>query len=103
MIEKFEFSEGRNLGELSSSDIPAVLKLNKEICDAQVAPLSFISAALFFGMLLISSTFFLQSLDESYVPRILLERIVAAGRKVYPPVCAIIGGILGQVSDAVLK
>lgn len=36
VIEKFELSEGRNPGELSNFDLPAVLKLRKELCDAQV-------------------------------------------------------------------
>lgn len=71
VIEKFESSEGRCPGEISISDLPEVLKLRKEACDAQ-------------------------SLNETHVPTSLLEHLVAAGRKEYPPVCAILGGILGQ-------
>ncbi|XP_064969361.1 SUMO-activating enzyme subunit 1A isoform X2 [Musa acuminata AAA Group] len=71
VIEKFELSEGRNPGELSNFDLPAVLKLRKELCDAQ-------------------------SLNESHVPETLLERILVAGPMLYPPVCPILGGILGQ-------
>lgn len=37
----------------------------------------------------------LQSLSESQIPDMLLERLLA-GRREFPPVCAIIGGILGQ-------
>ncbi|WOL11430.1 SUMO-activating enzyme subunit 1B-1-like [Canna indica] len=71
VIEKFEFSEGRIPGQLSSSDLPSILQLRKELCDAQ-------------------------SLNESHIPEELLERILVAGSKLYPPVCAILGGILGQ-------
>ena len=38
----------------------------------------------------------MQSLNESHIPDALLERLVTNGRE-FPPVCAIIGGILGQV------
>lgn len=38
----------------------------------------------------------LQSLSESQIPDTLLERLLA-GRREFPPVCAVIGGILGQV------
>lgn len=38
----------------------------------------------------------LQSLSESQIPDALLERLLIGTRE-YPPVCAIIGGILGQV------
>lgn len=71
VIERFELSEGRNPGETSISDLPLILKLRKELCDAQ-------------------------SLSESHIPTSLLERILVAGRKEHPPVCAILGGVLGQ-------
>ncbi|XP_010917552.1 SUMO-activating enzyme subunit 1B-1 isoform X2 [Elaeis guineensis] len=71
VIERFELSEGRNPGETSISDLPLILKMRKELCDAQ-------------------------SLGESYIPTSLLERILAAGGKEHPPVCAILGGVLGQ-------
>ncbi|KAJ6843888.1 SUMO-activating enzyme subunit 1B-1-like [Iris pallida] len=71
VIEKFESSGGKSLGDTSTSDLPAVLKLRKEICEAQ-------------------------SFNEMHVPTGLLERLLAAGNKEYPPVCAILGGILGQ-------
>lgn len=70
MIERFEDLEGRNPGDTSSADLPAVLNLRKEICEAH-------------------------SLSESQIPDILLERLLA-GRREFPPVCAVIGGILGQ-------
>lgn len=44
----------------------------------------------------------LQSFNESQIPTALIERLVAAGKKEHPPVCAILGGILGQVCSGVL-
>lgn len=38
----------------------------------------------------------MQSLNESQIPDSLLERLVV-GMREFPPVCAVIGGILGQV------
>ncbi|XP_057421452.1 SUMO-activating enzyme subunit 1A-like [Lotus japonicus] len=70
VIEKFEEAEGRSSGEVSTADLSGVLKLKKELCTAQ-------------------------SLNESHVPDTLLERLVANTNE-FPPVCAIIGGILGQ-------
>ncbi|KAL0415652.1 UNVERIFIED_CONTAM: SUMO-activating enzyme subunitB-1 [Sesamum latifolium] len=70
VIEKFEELEGRIPGETSASDLPNVQKLRKELCEAQ-------------------------SLDESQIPDSLLERLLE-GRREFPPVCAVIGGILGQ-------
>lgn len=37
-----------------------------------------------------------QSLSESHIPDSLLKRLVTSTRE-FPPVCAILGGILGQV------
>lgn len=37
-----------------------------------------------------------QSINESQVPDALLERLVS-GQGEFPPVCAILGGMLGQV------
>ncbi|KAM3192229.1 hypothetical protein ACQJBY_069455 [Aegilops geniculata] len=71
VLESYESSEGRNPGETSLSDLPAVLALRKDMCDRM-------------------------SLDESRIPTSLLERLLAAGKKEHPPVCAILGGILGQ-------
>ncbi|XP_070680131.1 SUMO-activating enzyme subunit 1A isoform X2 [Malus domestica] len=70
VIERFEEAEQRKPGELSIADLPAVLKLKKELCEAQ-------------------------SLNESHIPNALLERLVTDTRE-FPPVCPIIGGILGQ-------
>lgn len=70
VIEKFEEDEGRSVGEVSIADFSGVLKLKKELCTAQ-------------------------SLGESHVPDNLLERLVANTAE-FPPVCGIIGGILGQ-------
>ncbi|XP_048422677.1 SUMO-activating enzyme subunit 1B-1 isoform X2 [Pyrus x bretschneideri] len=69
-IERFEEAEQRKPGELSIADLPAVLKLKKELCEAQ-------------------------SVNESHIPNALLERLVTDTRE-FPPVCPIIGGILGQ-------
>ncbi|CAL0325281.1 unnamed protein product [Lupinus luteus] len=70
VIEKYEEAEGRRVGEVSIADLPGVLKLKRELCSAQ-------------------------SLSESHVPDTLLERLVTNTME-FPPVCAIIGGILGQ-------
>ncbi|XP_022994427.1 SUMO-activating enzyme subunit 1B-1-like isoform X2 [Cucurbita maxima] len=70
VIEKFEEAEGRNPGETTISDLPRVLKLKKELCESQ-------------------------SLNEAHIPNALLERLVTNSKE-FPPVCAIIGGILGQ-------
>ncbi|KAF1875810.1 hypothetical protein Lal_00006440 [Lupinus albus] len=70
VIEKYEEAEGRRVGEVSIADLPGVLKLNKELCTSN-------------------------SLSESHVPADLLERLVTNTTE-FPPVCAIIGGILGQ-------
>ncbi|XP_054804466.1 SUMO-activating enzyme subunit 1A-like isoform X2 [Prosopis cineraria] len=70
VIEKFEEAEGRSPGEVSIADLSGVLQLKKELCTAQ-------------------------SVNESHVPDSLLERLVANTTE-FPPVCAIIGGILGQ-------
>ncbi|CAJ1937505.1 unnamed protein product [Sphenostylis stenocarpa] len=70
VIEKFEEAEGRSAGEVSIADLSAVLKLKKDLCIAQ-------------------------SLSESHVPDALLERLVTNATE-FPPVCAVIGGILGQ-------
>ncbi|VVA21711.1 PREDICTED: SUMO-activating enzyme [Prunus dulcis] len=70
VIERFEEVEQRKPGELSIADLPAVVKLKKELCEAQ-------------------------SLNESHIPNVLLERLVTDTRE-FPPVCPIIGGILGQ-------
>ncbi|TYI35399.1 hypothetical protein ES332_A03G074200v1 [Gossypium tomentosum] len=70
VIEQFEDVEGRNPGETTIADLPGVLKLRKELCETN-------------------------SLDESQIPDALLERLLTDTRE-FPPVCAIIGGILGQ-------
>jgi ubiquitin-like 1-activating enzyme E1 A len=70
VIEKFEEAEARNPGELTIADLPGVLKLRKEVCEAN-------------------------SVSESHIPETLLERLVTGPRE-FPPVCAIVGGILGQ-------
>ncbi|CAI9106768.1 OLC1v1005987C1 [Oldenlandia corymbosa var. corymbosa] len=70
VIEIFESQNGRNPGQTSAADLPVVLNLRKELCETQ-------------------------SLSESQVPDTLVERLLAGTRE-FPPVCAIIGGILGQ-------
>lgn len=70
VLERFEEVEGRKPGEVSTEDLSGVLKLKRELCVAQ-------------------------SLIESHIPDSLLERLVTNARE-FPPVCAIIGGVLGQ-------
>ncbi|KAG8379447.1 hypothetical protein BUALT_Bualt07G0089500 [Buddleja alternifolia] len=70
VIEKFEELEGRIPGETSAADLLNVQKLRKELCDTH-------------------------SVDESQIPDALLERLLEGTRE-FPPVCAIVGGILGQ-------
>ncbi|KAL5791521.1 hypothetical protein ACOSP7_000115 [Xanthoceras sorbifolium] len=70
VVERFEEAEGRSAGEISIDDLPGVLNLKKELCEAN-------------------------SLSASNIPDTLLERLITSTRE-FPPVCAIIGGILGQ-------
>ncbi|XVF49586.1 hypothetical protein PTKIN_Ptkin04bG0024700 [Pterospermum kingtungense] len=70
VIERFEDVEGRNPGETSIADLPGVLKLRNELCETN-------------------------SVNESQIPDSLLERLLV-GTLEFPPVCAVIGGILGQ-------
>jgi ubiquitin-like 1-activating enzyme E1 A len=44
----------------------------------------------------------LQSFNESQIPTALIERLLSSGKKEHPPVCAILGGILGQVCSSAL-
>lgn len=70
VIERYEIVEGRKTGETLVADLSGVLKLKQEICEAH-------------------------SLSESHIPDSLLKRLVTSTRE-FPPVCAILGGILGQ-------
>ncbi|XP_044501509.1 SUMO-activating enzyme subunit 1B-1-like [Mangifera indica] len=70
VIEQFEEAEGLGAGEISIANLPGVLKLKKELCEAN-------------------------SLNASHIPDTLLERLIMGARE-FPPVCAILGGILGQ-------
>lgn len=70
-IETFEQSAGRSPGEVSISDLYDALALQKQLCETQLV-------------------------TGSYIPSSLLERLLTAGTREYPPVCAILGGILGQ-------
>ncbi|KAI9181201.1 hypothetical protein LWI28_012424 [Acer negundo] len=67
VIEQFEEAQGRRNGEISIDDLPGVLSLKKELCEA----------------------------NSLNVPDTLLERLITSAKE-FPPVCAIIGGILGQ-------
>ncbi|KAG0487414.1 hypothetical protein HPP92_009509 [Vanilla planifolia] len=71
VLECFEASENRNPGDTSGLDLPVVLIWRKKLCD-------------------------LQHVNESLVPDGLLDRLLVAGSREHPPVCAILGGILGQ-------
>ncbi|RAL45907.1 hypothetical protein DM860_006061 [Cuscuta australis] len=71
VIERFEESEGHEPGKtFNAADLLTVQNLRKELCDAQ-------------------------GLNESQIPDNLLGRLLK-GTEEFPPVCAIIGGILGQ-------
>jgi ubiquitin-like 1-activating enzyme E1 A len=70
VIEVFEESEGRKHGECSLLDLARVLEIKKQLCEAN-------------------------SVSESHIPDILLERLIT-GTTEFPPVCAIVGGILAQ-------
>ncbi|GMJ13684.1 SUMO activating enzyme 1B, ARABIDOPSIS THALIANA SUMO ACTIVATING ENZYME 1B [Hibiscus trionum] len=70
VIEQFEYVEGRDPGQTIIDDLPGILKLRKELCETN-------------------------SLNESQIADALLERLVRDTTE-YPPICAIIGGILGQ-------
>ncbi|KAK8943785.1 SUMO-activating enzyme subunit 1B-1 [Platanthera guangdongensis] len=71
VLEYFESWQYGKLCQTSDSDIPHVLESRKVLCDEQ-------------------------GLSESHLPDALLNRLVAAGAGEYPPVCAILGGFLGQ-------
>lgn len=71
VLENYELSEGRCPGKTTLSDMPAVLARMKDMCHKM-------------------------SFNESQIPAALMERLLAAGNKEHPPVCAILGGILGQ-------
>ncbi|RCV14219.1 hypothetical protein SETIT_2G408000v2 [Setaria italica] len=74
--KNYELSEGHCPGKTTLSDIPAVLAHMKDMCDKM-------------------------SLNESQIPTALMKRLLAAGKKEHPPVCAILGGILGQVIKSI--
>ncbi|KAG0565130.1 hypothetical protein M758_8G162400 [Ceratodon purpureus] len=70
-LEDFEETEGRQPGHVSSQDLPALLAFWKKACEAQ-------------------------TVAESLVPEALLQKLLRAGSTELPPVCAILGGIVGQ-------
>ncbi|KAL3519027.1 hypothetical protein ACH5RR_021616 [Cinchona calisaya] len=70
VIERFEEYQGRMPGQTSAADLPNVLNLRKELCEAH-------------------------SLSEHQAPDALIERLLSGTRE-FPPVCAVVGGILGQ-------
>ncbi|KAH0435248.1 hypothetical protein IEQ34_026658 [Dendrobium chrysotoxum] len=71
VLEHFESLQNRKPCQISGSDLPHVLEMRKNLCEAQ-------------------------GLNEFHIPELLLNRLVAAGAREHPPVCAILGGILGQ-------
>lgn len=71
IVEDFEQSNSRAPGQVAVDDLPAVLDTRKRICESQGVP-------------------------ETSVPEKLLHRLLQAGPREHPPVCAIVGGILGQ-------
>jgi ubiquitin-like 1-activating enzyme E1 A len=97
VIEKFEEAEGRSAGDVSDADLSNVLKLKEELCTAQVCLLELVIYVFKVNYIINPILLFtLQSLNESHVPDTLLERLVADTTE-FPPVSAVIGGILGQV------
>lgn len=106
MIEKFEELESRNPGETSFADLPKVQKLRKELCDAEVNPIQAFYPNTYLVLLNCTTNndapLTQQSLNDSQIPDSLLERLLN-GRTEFPPVCAIIGGILGQVIHTFLS
>lgn len=102
MIERFEDVENRRHGETTIADLADVLKLRTELCQANVRhSMFFWWCRVHFYYAPLCIYFYVlctwQSVNESQVPDSLLERLIA-GPSEFPPVCAIIGGILGQVS-----
>ncbi|KAL2539628.1 SUMO-activating enzyme subunit 1B-2 [Abeliophyllum distichum] len=71
VIEQFEEIQGRTPGEISTADFLNVQKLRKELCQ-------------------------IHFMNESEIPDSFLQRLLAGGARESSPVCAIIGGILGQ-------
>eukprot|EP00252_Welwitschia_mirabilis_P008825 TRINITY_DN2102_c0_g3_i1.p1 TRINITY_DN2102_c0_g3~~TRINITY_DN2102_c0_g3_i1.p1 ORF type:complete len:329 (-),score=85.45 TRINITY_DN2102_c0_g3_i1:117-1070(-) len=71
IVEEYERSQGLQQGDVSLVDFEPVLSVRKRLCEEQ-------------------------KIDESQIPDNLLRRIIEAGKTELPPVCAIIGGILGQ-------
>lgn len=76
--------------------MPNVQKLRKDLCDAQVSLIQNYCSVIFQTHPAILSRTTMQSHDESQIPDSLLERLLE-GRSEFPPVCAVIGGVLGQV------
>ncbi|KAH8974135.1 hypothetical protein BDL97_01G085700 [Sphagnum fallax] len=71
IIDQFEVGVGRRPGQLSSQDLPDLISYRGKMCAIQKVP-------------------------ESFVPDNLLQKLASVGGTELPPVCAIIGGILGQ-------
>ncbi|CAM6020761.1 unnamed protein product [Sphagnum balticum] len=71
IIDQFEVGAGRRPGQLSSQDLPDLISYRGKMCAIQKVP-------------------------ESFVPDNLLQKLASVGGTELPPVCAIIGGILGQ-------
>lgn len=71
LLEEFEQANERTPGQVSSDDLTAALDLRKRLCELQGVP-------------------------ESWISEKLLDKLLDAGTRELPPVCAIMGGILGQ-------
>jgi len=70
-IEDFEQAEGRLPGHVTSQDLPALLAFWHKMCDSQ-------------------------KVAVNLVPEKIFQRLLSAGGTELPPVCAIMGGIVGQ-------
>ncbi|KAH7366081.1 hypothetical protein KP509_18G062500 [Ceratopteris richardii] len=71
IMEDFEQSNSRLPGQVTLDDLASVLDTRKRLCESQGMP-------------------------ETLVPDKLLHRLLYAEAREHPPVCAILGGILGQ-------
>ncbi|KAI5055103.1 hypothetical protein GOP47_0030248 [Adiantum capillus-veneris] len=71
IVEDFERSNSRAPGQVTFEDLAAILDARKSYCESQGVP-------------------------ETSVPEKLLHRLLQVGERELPPVCAIVGGILGQ-------
>eukprot|EP00250_Pteridium_aquilinum_P005709 c15763_g1_i1 orf=88-1104(+) len=71
IVEEFEQTKSRAPGQVAFEDLTSILDTRKTLCESQGVP-------------------------ETLIPEELLHRLLNAEAREHPPVCAIVGGILGQ-------